>query len=153
MEPSLQSSPDAAEEKDLMRIVEDFPPNFSLIKAALPLAGRGHTYCYGNTIYNPSGKKMPIDMQFHELIHMKQQETHGDIDLWWNQYLTDPAYRLAQEIEAYGLQYKYCKTRFKAPNSFFKWMKENMATALSGPEYGSLIGYSEAESTIRRYAK
>lgn len=152
-----------------MRIIIDWPPNFDLIALALPEAAREHIYCYGDTIFNPSGKHIPIDQQFHEFIHMKQQlEIEGDADLWWNKYLTDAQFRLEQETVAYGEQYLYAKGKILAAdatasaegkklgggkNNLLKWIRENMAQALSGETYGSLISFARAEAAIRNYGK
>lgn len=153
-----------------MPIVHEFPPNFELIKGMLPLAGSDHTYCYAGKIYNPSGVELPIDREYHEFIHARQQSAYGDVDLWWSKYLSDAQFRLDQEIEAYGEQYKLAKQSIQdeadrlamlstpkriggGVNAILQMAKESMARALSGPEYGSLISYSEAESAIRRYGK
>lgn len=140
-----------AEDKDLMKIVAGYPPNFELIKAALPMAADIHTYCYGDTIYNPSGATLTIDRQFHEFIHSQRQLEVG-VDAWWYSYLTDRRFRLDEEIKAYGEQYAYAR-RFTAPEKFFKWLRGNMSEALSGEAYGSLIDYARAESAIRNYGK
>jgi hypothetical protein len=163
-----KNSAGAEDQKDLMRIVIDWPPNFDLIASALPNAAKEFTYCYGDTIYNPSGKHIPIDQQFHEWVHMNQQEREGDPDLWWNKYLIDADFRLAQEMEAYCEQYQYAKEKILAAdtmaagegkrlgggkNNLLKWIRESMAMALSGEAYGSLISFARAESAIRNYGK
>lgn len=136
-----------------MPIVVALPPNFETIKIALPLANRTHLYSYGGTLYNPSGRQTTIDQEYHEFIHSEQQIAYGDCDRWWYSYLTDRRFRLQQEIEAYGKQYRFCKEKIRASNSFFTWLKENMAHELCGDVYGNLVSYSEAESLIRKYGK
>lgn len=169
------SSTDTQPAKEyILETVIGFPPNFDLIQAALPQASRDHTYCYGDKIYNPSGKKLPIDIQYHEYIHSQQQALYdvaGGPDLWWNQYLMMPGFRLQQELEAYGEQYKFAKEHLvKADeearantkgeghlgggvNKILKQILFSMAHALSGPEYGSLLSFSAAESAIKKYGK
>lgn len=150
----------------VMKIVHAFPPNFALIKAALPNANEHVTYCYGDTIYRPDGQELPPDIEFHESIHSEQQG--GEPDMWYAKYLTDPHFRLQQEIEAYGKQFAYAKQHIEmmadqaagegrrllaGKNNLIRHALERMATALSGPEYGNLIEYAKAEATIRRYGR
>lgn len=151
----METKPQTNEEKyePLLPIVKDFPPNFEIISLAMPKAGRDHTYSYGGKIYNPSGKELPVEIQYHELIHWEQQQEMGGSDAWWNEYCINPDFRLDQEMEAYCRQYRYMRERTEAPNSFWKWMRESMALALSGEEYGSLISYGAAEAAIKRYGK
>src|SRR4051794_40352326 len=89
-----------------MQIKNNFPPNIELIRAVLPVPPDA-TFCYGDTIYNPSGKELPQDIQLHESIHSKQQG--DDPETWWNRYLIDIDFRRDQEIEAYGEQFAFAK--------------------------------------------
>lgn len=159
---------DRAAIEPLMPIVVDFPPNFSLIKDALPLASKLYTYSYAGKIYNPSGNEVMLDRQYHELVHWEQQQEFGDADKWWYEYLINADFRLKMEIEAYGKQYAFAKERIEnavasaseegkrlaaGKNNLLKFIKEDMARALSGEEYGSLISYGQAETLIHRYGK
>lgn len=132
-----------------MKIVETYPPNYDLIVSALGDTGRA-IFCYGDTLYNPTKRPISPDIEFHEEIHSRQQGDHPDA--WYAQYLTDGAFRLAQEIEAYGEQYLFAKQHVKE-TKLIRWALESMALALSGKEYGSLISYGAAESKIRNYGK
>lgn len=134
----------------MLDIQTQFPPNIDLIRTVLP-ASKEHVFCYGNTVYNPSGKELSGDIIFHESVHAKQQEAMG-IDSWWYSYLTDPAFRLSQEVEAYGEQYKFLCTHVKDRN-FQASQKHSMALALASEAYGDLISYGEAESKIRNFSK
>ncbi len=163
----VKKKPQNADIETLMPIIVDLPPNFTLIKTALPLASNMHTYSYDGKIYNPSGAELGADRQYHELVHWEQQQACGNADKWWYEYLIDPDFRLAQEIEAYGRQYAFAKERIEnaqasvakgkrlaaGKNNLLKFIKEDMSRALSGQEYGNLIGYSAAESAIQKYGK
>lgn len=151
-----------------IQIVHAFPPNFEMIKACLPYASEEHVFCYGDTIYVPDGHELRPDVIFHESLHTMQQGK--DPEAWWNRYLIDPAFRLDQEMKCYCDQYKWLFTKrvkYKVidavgaesieerplSRSFLRWARESMATALAGPEYGNLIGYTEAERIIRKYVQ
>lgn len=130
-----------------MKIVEDYPPNYELIKLALGDQPKA-LFCYGDTIYNPSKRTVTPDLEAHEMIHQEQQGS--DIDGWYARYVTDREFRLEQEIHAYGRQWLFAKEHVQ-DKKLLEWVKENMAFALSGESYGSLITYVEAESKIRNY--
>jgi hypothetical protein len=138
-----------------MKQKQETPPNYlEIVKHLGELDLKNVIFCYGDTIYNPTGKTITPDLEIHEDTHRKQQGHAPDI--WWEQYLTDPIFRLNQELEAYGAQYQFaCKAidEIKGPASMKKWALESMAKALSGEIYGRIIGLAEAQSKIRNYAK
>lgn len=58
-----------------MRIEKSRPPNFDAIAAVLPGAlGKNVIFCYGDTIYNPGGQVIPLQLLAHEAVHSIQQE-------------------------------------------------------------------------------
>jgi hypothetical protein len=135
-----------------LKIKKEYPPNYKDIVDKLGTPPDYVIYCYGDTIYNPSGKEITPDFEIHEEVHSKQQG--GAPELWWDKYLTDSEFRLNQEIEAYGTQYQFaCKLidEIRGGAKMKKWMLESMARALSGKEYGGIIGYNQAETAIRKY--
>lgn len=141
-----------------MKISPTFPPNFELIKAAFPaVVDSGSIFCYGDTIFNPYERTITPDLECHEMVHQKQQ---GDFpDAWWNRYIVDQAFRLEQEIEAYGLQYLFVKQLLQEDQSvrgkakLLDWFRGKFVEALSGETYGRMISYQEADSKLRHYAK
>jgi len=135
-----------------MKQKKEYPPNYQEIVDTFGVPPTHVIYCYGDTIYNPSGKEITPDLEIHEDTHRKQQGTAPD--LWWNKYLADPQFRLDQEIEAYGEQYIFaCKLidEIHGGAKMKKWALESMTTALSGSIYGGIIDYSKAETAIRKY--
>lgn len=148
-----------------MKIVEDYPPNFELIQAALPDAGEEQTYCWGETIYAPDGHEVPPDIIFHESVHARQQGS--DPGAWWMRYLSDSQFRLEQELDAYSQQYVFAlraieRAAEEAPaghrldagkSNLQKRALFDIAQALSSHVYGGLVSYGEAEACLRRYAR
>lgn len=110
-------------------------------------------FTYGNTLYNPSGHSIPMDLYAHEQTHA-HQHNHDDTvaKLWWKRYLEDPDFRVEQEAEAYGAQYAFLCKREKDRNKRAQ-MLWTLAQALSGPMYGGVITHSLAMRKIRDYAK
>lgn len=133
-----------------MKVENLYPPNIDLIRLSDLKPNETILFCYGDTIYNPNNIKILPDVEYHEAVHIKQQGENKD--LWWSRYLTEKQFRLEQEIEAYGEQYKFNK-KFIKNNKLLKWRLEKMAQALSSETYGNLLNYFQAESKIRNYAK
>lgn len=91
-----------------MNIKYENPPNYESIKAALPQEGKeARFYCYGDTIFSPSGAQVPEDIIFHEMVHSKRQGNAPDS--WWNNYLLDKDFRLQEELVAYAHQYNFVR--------------------------------------------
>src|SRR3984957_18128816 len=93
-----------------MQIVKALPPNIEAIAAAFPvnemLAKHDVWFCWGETIFNPRGGKIPEAILAHERVHSRQQEPEGPT-AWWGRYLTDPTFRLAQEVAAYAAEFRW----------------------------------------------
>jgi len=112
----------------------------------------GTVFTYGNTIYNPLGKEIPMDLYAHEEMHADQQEHNDTIaKIWWKRYIEDPEFRLEQEAEAYGRQYAFLclGTKNRDKRAHMLW---RLAQALSGPMYGSICTQSMAMRKIKEYA-
>jgi len=133
-----------------MKIVYAKPPVYDRIVKALGEPPAGAIYTYGDTIFVPSGKTPPGDLQEHERIHSDQQVLWS-VNGWWDKYLKDPAWRVEQELEAYKAQFEFVKsrTRDKAKRG---WALENMARSMASPMYGSVIKYIDAWKEIGGYA-
>jgi hypothetical protein len=138
-----------------LKIKKELPPNYlDIAKVFTDLDLDNTLFCYGDTIYNPGGKDITPDLEIHEDTHRVQQGTAPD--LWWDKYLTDPLFRLDQEVEAYSAQYQFARkaiNEIKGGSKMKKWALENMSKALSSKMYGNILTYHEAESRIRNYGR
>lgn len=119
---------------------------------------KGTIFTYDRTIYNPEGVELPFHLVVHELTHVSQQHRKGypDIgipamtpDAWWKQYLDDPHFRLSQEAEAYGQQYKAICEKMKDRNARAREL-HYLAEMLSSAQYGNLIPLFEASHLIKQ---
>lgn len=130
-----------------------------------------HTFwTYGDTIYNPGGMAIPDHIIAHEETHSGQQEAYnidncpehyqkghqsginsGDCvagkDAWWREYLTNPRFRLEQEAEAYGHEYRFFCDHYKDRNQRFRFLMQKGAQ-LSGPLYQLAVTASQARDMI-----
>jgi len=110
-------------------------------------------YTYGDTIFSPCGLVPTADLQRHEETHAEQQEHHPDVaKMWWARYVQDQDFRIDQETEAYGEQYRwYCQNE-KRRDMRAKYLFQ-IAKHLSGTMYGSIITHTEAMKRIREYVE
>jgi hypothetical protein len=110
-------------------------------------------FTYGDTCHNPFDVELTGDLICHEGVHLEQQEGHPDVaKIWWDRYLQDPEFRIDQEAEAYGAQYKFICQSVKDKNARFRNLNQ-LATMLAGPMYGNSILKSEAIERIKQYAE
>ena len=134
-------------------VVKGYPPNIETIEEFIPEARKhmdnGAVCCYGNAIYNPSGKAIPPDLLYHESVHADRQHKMSTV-AYFNKYLTNKAFRLDEEVIAYAAQYAYIKENTTIKPDL---VLEKMAKALSSSLYGLEITTTEAKKLIRQQAK
>jgi hypothetical protein len=118
-----------------MKTKKGHPPNYQMIKAALN-PKPSTIFSYGDTIFVPSGNKLPQELHDHEQVHSDRQ---GDKpDAWWNLYLHDPEFRLLEEVAAHMVEFaSYC-SRISNPKKRRNYAKR-LATKLASPIYGNMI--------------
>lgn len=101
---------------------------------------------YGDTIH--SKEKIPFLKEMHELIHTKQQ-TNMDKDEWWDKYLTDPKFRLEEELEAYSNEIIWAKKIIKDRNQLTKYIHQ-ICLDISSPLYGNMLSFTEATNLLTK---
>lgn len=125
----------------------EYPPNYEEIKRVMN-PPKNALFPYGDILYNPGGKKIPEDIIFHEEIHGKQQREYTDPSFWWQKWLYNNDFRLEQERQAYGKQYKFIKDNY--PVKAHKEALDELATNFS-TLYKLNINKHQAETLIRKY--
>lgn len=108
---------------------------------------QGVVFTYGDTCHCLKGW-IPDWLVPHEEVHVKQQSLISPAK-WWEQYFTDPAFRLEQELEAYRVQYQWICKKHKDRATRFNWLQK-MAKDLSGPMYGECVSFYQAVKLIRQ---
>jgi len=71
---------------------------------------RGIAFTYDGVLYNPDNGPVNFALMTHEERHARQQLGMG-AEAWWDKYLSDPNFRIEQEIEAYRAQYQAARER------------------------------------------
>lgn len=105
---------------------------------------KGVVFTVGNMIY--SKFDLTEDLLEHELVHVKQQHDLG-IEIWWERFFADPAFRLEQEVEAYRTQYRWIERHHKDRNARHYYLNA-FAGFLCGPMYGHLLDHKDAMNLI-----
>jgi hypothetical protein len=129
-----------------LEVVDGRPPNYVEIVAVFPGAALpGVIFAYGDRIYAPGGRTPSPALQAHEQVHCERQGARPEH--WWGLYLTDPAFRLEEELLAHRAEYRaYCArhvNRVKQAQAL-----ADIAAKLSAPLYGGLISPEDARRAI-----
>lgn len=128
-----------------VEIIDDYPPNFREIVKAFPITGK-EIFAYSHRIYNPSGQKIPKSLIEHEMVHFRQQDAIG-VDYWWDKYLIDPEFRLAQETEAHVREYRIA--RVGIPREDASYVRNQIANRLCSSLYGNMLTRQAALKLIK----
>lgn len=137
-----------------MRIVTEHPPNFDDICKVFPSVRTNNNvlFCWGETLYNPSGGNISDSIMAHEELHSLQQK-HGKLSpsSWWEKYLWDLTFRYDQELAAHAEEYlHFCKTH-KDRNQQNLYLNL-IGNRLAGPLYGNMVKVYTAIKNIRECA-
>lgn len=127
-----------------MKIIRAFPPLYAEINRRFNVRGKPVIFTWGEAIYNPSNVKIGPELLAHEQVHCDRQGI--DVASWWERYMHDDEFRLAEELPAHRAEYaEACKHyQGKALGTAL----HRMAIRLSSPLYGSMIDYDEARRVI-----
>jgi hypothetical protein len=131
-----------------MKIVIAEPPMIDEIDAVFNIRGKPVIFTWGGTIYNPQGIFITPELHAHEGVHYSRQT--GDeaaIIKWWQRYLVDPEFRLAEELPAHRAEYKQFCALNKDRNARSKFLAA-VSARLSGPLYNQLITFNKARQEI-----
>lgn len=128
-----------------------FPPIIDQIAAVFPGAMTpGVVFSWGDTIFNPSGEEIHRSLIAHEMIHLTRQGLAPGSALarWWQDYLTDPAFRFEEEKLAHIAEFGWW--RLHSSGRIRNLALDFIAGRLSGPLYGRMISRPQAETLLRK---
>lgn len=132
-----------------MNIVKEFPPNIDKISLLFKV-DKDVVFCYGDKICNPYDIKLKDHVVLHESVHSEQQKAMGGPETWWDKYLENKEFRIAQEAEAYGAQLKFIRAHYGVEAAMQSL--HSFANYLSSDVYGNAINYEGAREQIRKWA-
>lgn len=128
-------------------VYNQVPPNYKDIVKAFGFTVKdkpGIVFTYGHKLFIPIGLPPDKHLLKHEETHALQQTAMG-IEEWWRKYLSDPNFRVLQEIEAYRAQYR---TMGALSLSNRIGYLDHMAKDLAGPIYGNLFKNKEEAKRV-----
>ena len=132
-----------------VRIIYDYPPVWGSVCKTFQIIPRNVIFAYGDCIYNPDQIDLPDYLVEHEKVHFGQQgHTQEGAALWWGKFLRDPEFRVSQEVEAYGKQYRVMCSQTNDRERRVKILY-SLAASLSGPLYNKAITQAEAMRLIK----
>ena len=130
-----------------MKIDNSQPPIIDAIDKVFHVRDKkGVIFCWGDTIFNPSGIIIPEELLIHEQVHSVRQLLNGP-EKWWEDYLQDVEFRLHEEIPAHQAEWRSYMSSHKDRNAQFKYLSA-ISLRLSGPLYGNLCTYKKAKEII-----
>jgi hypothetical protein len=134
-----------------MEIIMARPPNFDAIVKVFPEArNHGVIFSWGRRIYSPSSEYVSPQLKAHEAVHgQRQGDTETAILAWWGKYLTDPQFRLDEEVPAHRAEYQTFKQLNKDRNLQHRFL-QGCAGRLSSALYGNMISLAEAKKLLLR---
>jgi hypothetical protein len=135
-----------------MKISNEKPPIYDEAHKHFKIDDTETIYTYGDVIYNPGNIDVTDELIAHESVHAKQQEKMGGPDKWWRKYFDDPVFRVNQEADAYGQQYKYFCTKQLDGNVRTRYLFL-IAGFLASPLYGVEMRTWDAVKAIKNKAQ
>lgn len=128
------------------------PPNFGAVAAAFPAARKpGVMFCYGDTVYNPSGVHITRELLEHEAVHATRQSVFTP-EAWWDEYLKTESFRYEEEVIAHIAEYSAILDMTRNKRQRREYLNA-IAHRLSGPLYGHAVDYDRAREMIEANAR
>jgi hypothetical protein len=127
-----------------MKILTTKPPNWQRIADTFPVDWNSIIIAYYPNIH--CGVEVSNQKQAHEEIHLSRQRDLG-VDLWWEYYLTNPSFRLNEEVEAYKVEVEWVKENIATRNQR-RFLLDKIYSDLSGSVYGFICSYEEAKRML-----
>lgn len=127
-----------------MKIIHAYPPMIDEIDAAFNVRGQTVIFAWGDTIYNPARWDIPDSLIAHEEVHGQRQGS--DIEGWWKRYISDPTFRLEEEIVAHRAEYQYVVRTANRPAR--RRALKQIAQRLCSPLYGKVITFKKARERL-----
>lgn len=127
-----------------MKFSKEKPPIFDRLHKAFGVEwGDKLVIAYGDTIYH--SVLLSPDVIAHEQVHLSRQGKNPEA--WYESYIRNSKFRFGEELLAYRAQYQYLKDTVRDRNHVARHLFR-LASDLSGPMYGRVVGHREALKLI-----
>lgn len=134
-----------------MNVSPTYPPNIEDIRKVIPFESmKNACFTYGDTIHNPSMGDLDECIYLHEAQHAIQQYDVGGPQVWWKRWLSEPIFRIEQELVGYGYQFRrYCELN-KDRNKRARYLY-TLASDLSSEQYGKVLSLMQVRDRLKEY--
>lgn len=132
--------------KDKVSFSDEKPPVFDQCNVLFGATWENTIFAYAPNIHAEDPKTLSEDVVEHEMIHIARQGEEPQI--WWERYLTDPEFRLEEELVAYRRQFFYLRDNKKIDRNDLDKRVRFWVSMLSGQGYGFLTDYQTAYNKI-----
>lgn len=130
----------------MQRIVFEFPPRIDEIDAKFHCRDVMAIYSWGDVLYNPHQIRVGPELVAHEAMHGRRQL--DDVNGWWDKYLADIEFRLAEEVLAHQAECKVLFDLYGQTRNKRRLIKANTVRRLRNPLYQFNISEVKAKSLL-----
>lgn len=125
-----------------MKFSNEKPAIYDRLRASFGISWGTIVITYGDTIYS----KYPIseDLTIHEQTHIEQQAELGP-EAWYDEYLSNPEFRLTQETEAYRNQIHFIRSNY--PRDQRRKLEQHIYHSMA-TMYGNMCTEEEAKQLL-----
>jgi hypothetical protein len=132
-------------------IVTDYPPLYNEIARVFNLNPNDCViFSWGERIYNPMALTITPELLAHEMVHgLRQGTSQKRIEAWWAQYMSQPKFRLEEEILAHRAEYQWFMANGNRKQR--RTAIKRTSKRLAAPLYGDMISVSAAKDILRTH--
>lgn len=112
-------------------------------------------FAWGDVIYNPRRVSITPCLEAHEKTHAIRQAVLGGPELWWERYLQDAAFRLAEEVIAHHVEYQVRVRELSGKDCRINRRRlfQETARRLASPIYGYALPVDRARGLLKQFDK
>lgn len=131
-----------------MQLIRAKPPIYEDIARVFDVRGKPILFAWGDVIYAPVGvTEVAPHLQAHERVHGQRQMVMG-VNKWWEKYLSDPEFRLAEEELGHIAEYRHLIDHSGAGRAQRRRHLSHVASRLSAALYRYKITNKEARRVL-----
>jgi hypothetical protein len=121
------------------------------IDAKFGIRGLPVLFAWADTLYNPKRISVPSELIAHEVKHGERQiASELSIEQWWQRYIDDEEFRLAEELEAHVAEFYGVIARIGLGRQARRRAHNHVAVRLAQPLYKwSKLSTKDAKALLR----
>lgn len=124
------------------------PPIIDKLDVKFNIKGKPVIFSWGDVIYNPEHVEISKALANHESTHGTAQLMFPTIEEWWERYIEDPHFRLAEEVFAHAVEYATIKHDGQQNRKQRRKALVFISKRLASPLYNNMVSLKEAKRLI-----